>query len=162
MQRGRIIQYNPHGGTGIVLVGQTQRPFSIGEWRGAEAPQLNRVADVEESGGIVTTITPVSERVLLAEKANDLKTELAAFGSSLGSIGAGLGSRALSAAGSAASGIGTAGHDAASPAIGASSLARLDRAVIGGYAAFIAGTAVLTFVSIQVPFFGDRDITLLA
>ena len=71
MQRGRIIQYNPNDGTGIVLVGQEQRRFGIGEWRGDEAPQLNRVAEVEEDGGLVTRITPVSERVLLAEKAND-------------------------------------------------------------------------------------------
>jgi hypothetical protein len=34
--------------------------------------------------------------------------------------------------------------------------------VIAGYAAFAFATAVLTFVSIQIPFFGDRNLTLLA
>ena len=39
---------------------------------------------------------------------------------------------------------------------------RIDRPVIAGYAAFALATAVLTFISIQVPLFGDRNMTLLA
>ena len=158
MQRGRIIQYNPNSGSGIVLVGEEQRPFEISSWRGAEAPQLNRVTEVREENGAVLSITPVSERVLLAEKATVLKSELGALGSSLGSIGATLGSRAAGAMSDAARNIGT-GNDSAA-ALPTSM--RIDRPVIAGYAAFAFATAVLTFISIQIPFFGDRNMTLLA
>lgn len=158
MQRGRIIQYNPNSGTGIVLVGEVQRPFEISTWRGAEAPQLNRVTEVQEENGTVLTITPVSERALLAERATELKSELGSIGSSLGSLGAALGSRAAGAMSDATRNIGVTNGNAVAMA----TPARIDRPVIAGYAAFALATTVLTFISIQVPFFGDRSLTLLA
>ena len=158
MQRGRIIQYNPNSGTGIVLVGEVQRPFEISTWRGAEAPQLNRVTEVQEENGTVLTITPVSERALLAERATELKSELGFIGSSLGSLGAALGSRAAGAMSDATRNIGVTNGNA----VAIATPARIDRPVIAGYAAFALATTVLTFISIQVPFFGDRNLTLLA
>ncbi len=158
MQRGRIIQYNPNSGTGIVLVGEVQRPFEISTWRGAEAPQLNRVTEVQEENGTVLTVTPVSERALLAERATELKSELGSIGSSLGSLGAALGSRAAGAMSDATRNIGVTNGNA----VAIATPARIDRPVIAGYAAFALATTVLTFISIQVPFFGDRNLTLLA
>ncbi len=154
MQRGRIIQYNPLAGTGIVAVGDAQRAFEIRHWRGAEAPQLNRIADVEEEAGIVTLVAPVPERVLLAERASELKAGLGALGSSLGAIGATLGARAAASAAGTRPDAAPAGAGVAAP--------RLDRTVVGGYALFVVATAFLTFVSIEIPFAGDRGVTLLA
>lgn len=163
MQRGRIIQYNPHAGTGVLLVGEVQRAFEIAAWRGAEAPQLNRVTDVQEVEGVVLTVTPVSERALLAERASDLKAELGAIGNTLGALGSALGGRAAVAVGDAARNLGrsSAAGDAAAATASATAV-RIDRPVIAGYAAFALATVALTFISIQVPFFGDRTLTLFA
>jgi len=153
MQRGRIIQYNPLAGTGIVAVGGAQRAFEIRHWRGAEAPRLNGITEVEEEEGIVTLVAPVPERVLLAERASELKAGLGALGSGLGAIGATIGARAAEAR------AGSATADAAS--VGVAAAPRLDRTVVGGYALFVVATAFLTFVSIEIPFAGDRGVTLL-
>jgi hypothetical protein len=74
--RGRILQYNPNEGKGIVTVNGAQIPFEIGQWRGAEAPQVNRTVDVVLVNGAASTIAPVPESVLMAEKTNELKSKL--------------------------------------------------------------------------------------
>jgi hypothetical protein len=74
--RGRILQYNPNEGKGIVTVNGAQIPFEIAHWRGVEAPQINRTVDIVLVNGAASTITPVPESVLMAEKTNELKSKL--------------------------------------------------------------------------------------
>ena len=124
---------------------------------------MDRITEVQEEDGVVTVLAPVPESVLLAEKASELKAGLGALGANLGALGASVGAslRARAAEPGAAT-AGGASLAAGTPLAAGAAGARMDPPVLAGYALLVAATAMLTFVSLQVPFLGDQELTLLA
>lgn len=131
-RRGKVIQYNANEGKGVVSVDGAQHTFTISQWSGAEAPQLNRIVDVGLSGAGVSSVTPVSESVLLNEKAGELKAKL----------GGVLGSQ-----------IGVEGGS-----VGQNLMAFLGKPVLIGYAVFFLATILFNFVSVDL--FTKQSVTL--
>lgn len=68
MKRGKIVQYDGAKGAGVVVADGQQLPFDISQWRGDEAPALNRLVEVAEEAGSVTSVSPVSETDVFREQ----------------------------------------------------------------------------------------------
>lgn len=73
MNRGKIIQYDSQAGKGVVSVAGEQHGFTISQWRGDEAPNINRLVNVEIADGQMSQVKPVPESVLVQEKASELQ-----------------------------------------------------------------------------------------
>ena len=78
--RGRIIHYNGTDGKGLISANQRQIPFEISHWQSEIAPAINQVVDLVLDGDTPTSVTRVTDDVLLKEKATDLAGKLGAAG----------------------------------------------------------------------------------
>ena len=140
--RGRIIHYNGTDGKGLISANQRQIPFEISHWQSEIAPAINQVVDLVLDGDTPTSVTRVTDDVLLKEKATDLAGKLGAAG------GAALHSLRDAAPGN----ISHAPTDA---------LQRLGKPLLIAHGIFAFSALMLPFLSIDPLGLGGRSFTLV-
>lgn len=139
--RGRIIHYNGTDGKGLISANQRQIPFEISHWRSEIAPAINQVVDLVLDGDTPTSVTRVTDDVLLKEKATDLAGKLGAAG------GAALHSLRDAAP----------GNISQAPT---GALQRLGKPLLIAHGIFAFSALMLPFLSINPLGFGGRSFTL--
>lgn len=134
--RGRIIHYNSADGRGLISADGRQFPFEISHWRSELAPATNSVVEVELDGEMASSVSRVSDDVILREKAGELA----------GRIGV-LGTQAM--------------QGAKMPGAASSlSVGRLGKPAIVAQSAFAVGALLLSFVTLKTGFGPTQKITL--
>lgn len=83
MKRGKIVQYDGAKGTGIVVVDGQQMAFEITQWRGNDAPALNRLVEVVDEAGSVLSVSPISEAAVLKEQTQAVQQQVQARGKAI-------------------------------------------------------------------------------
>ena len=83
MKRGKIVQYDGAKGAGIVVVDGQQMAFEITQWRGNDAPALNRLVEVVDEAGSVLSVSPVSEAAVLKEQTQAVQQQVQARGKAI-------------------------------------------------------------------------------
>lgn len=138
--RGKILQYNGTDGSGVIVADGQQYRFDIAIWKGNAAPAVGKTVELSLSDGVLGSVIPVADDVILKEKAAELKDK---FGGLMGGLSAGLAK-------------GGDGTTAGAPSAGATSasgiLAFYGRNLLIAYVAFLLGT--LAFNAISITFFG--------
>ena len=140
--RGRIIHYNGTDGKGLISANRRQIPFEISHWQSEIAPAINQVVDLVLDGDTPTSVTRVTDDVLLKEKATDLAGKLGAAG------GAALHSLRDAAP----------GNISQAPT---GALQRLGKPLLVAHGIFVFSALFLPYLSVQSPFgVGSRSFSL--
>ena len=138
--RGKIIHYNAEDGRGLISADGRQVSFEIGHWRSDTAPAINQVVDADMDADTLTSVTRVSDEVLLKEKAGQLASKLgSAGGAALQSL-----KEATPADGSAGAGV----------------LALLGKPLLIAQAIFTLSALGLTYLSISA-YGNDKGFSLI-
>lgn len=156
--RGKIIQYNGADGSGTIVADSKQYRFALANWRGDNAPTVNKTVELTLDGDAITTVTAVGDDVLLKEKAAEFSGKL---GASFNKLRASIPASAGAASSTATSGAATP-PDGASPSAAAngptsdgaitvnSIIERYGKLMLGAYALFLLGTLAFNAISMSM------------
>lgn len=83
--RGKILQYNGTGGSGVIVADGQPYRFDIAIWKGNAAPAVAKAVELSLSDGVLGSVIPVADDVILKEKVAELKDK---FGGLMGGLSA--------------------------------------------------------------------------
>ena len=130
--RGRILQYNPNEGTGIVVADGQQHKFALAAWKGETVPTVGKTVDLVLADGQVQSVTLVPDDVLLREKTAELTGKLSGMVGAAGGAGG----------------------------IGGTLVAKFGKAILISYGVFLIATLFLP--AINMPMIGGESMFKLA
>lgn len=132
--RGKIIQYSPDAGTGVINTESGNFDFSIRHWRSATAPALNQTVDIVVNGTLEAVFL-VDKSVLLKEGMESVRgqvnSQLAAAGGTQ-NIASGIAGRVLA----------------------------LGYPLLATYVVMLLAITLLPIASVKIPMISEMSITL--